>query len=444
MIDTKENFGTALRRLRTAKGLSVRQLADLARMSKSKICAMEHADGRTISPDDAQHLDTVLESGLALTSAARRARVTALPEAAHALLIGPNKYTGLAAGLQPVSNDPTGVDAVERRTFIQAGAIIPALALEATRHSMNIAMSTRDEATVDEWLEIAEEHDYNYLVTPPQELIEILTVDMIAIQYAIRDSGDTPARDLQRASSVMATLTAMTLSNLGNIRESRRWWRTARTLADQSGDPGLRAKVRGGEVVRALYERRPVDAVLAMAATYQAELHDVPGYVLRDLHSGRAQALAVAGRATEAAASLHLVEQAHEASPQTFAPCRRSALDWADNCVYHCRSFAYAFTGDYDEAESAQQATLALYPSTDRRGRAQIGLQRAICFAKAGDAGEAARTALAVLDGLPAGDHTRPVLDLSRRVLHTFPAGAARAPEVREYRDLLSTIRLAA
>lgn len=141
MIGKEQNFGEALRHLRDARGLSVRQLADLACISKSKIGAMEHSDGRNVDPRDAERLDVVLQSGITLTTAARRDRLAALSMATRVLLAGPNRYTDLSAVLLKAGIEPSGDDAVERRTFLGAGIILPALTLEATRHGMGTSMS---------------------------------------------------------------------------------------------------------------------------------------------------------------------------------------------------------------------------------------------------------------------------------------------------------------
>ncbi|MEU4693725.1 helix-turn-helix transcriptional regulator [Actinoplanes sp. NPDC023714] len=442
MIYKEENFGEALRRLRTARGMSVRQLAELARISKTKIGVMEHGDGRNVDPRDAEQLDLVLESGITLATAVRRARTTALSIATCALLTGPNRYTDLARILLTAEIESSGDDAVERRTFLHAGLILPALTLEATRHGIGAAMTHRDEVSVDEWQEIVSEHGQNYMTMPPHDLLEVLMIDMVAIQYAatrVRDAAGV--RDLQRASAMLAALTAFTVSNLGRLREARRWWRTARTLADESTDPVARNWVRGSEVVRALYEQRPVDSVVTMAGRYEQELGDLTRVATPTLLGGKAEALALAGRAQEADSSLIELEEACANLPKAAGAQGASALEWHDFSLGFTRSYVHSFNGNYPEAEKAQDAAIALYPAGLTRGPATIRLQRALCVAEVGAAAEAARDARAILESLPAADHIRPIVGLSHQVLNAIPASAGSLPEVREYREFLAAPR---
>ncbi|GIE91600.1 helix-turn-helix domain-containing protein [Actinoplanes regularis] len=438
MIDKEEHFGQALRRLRDARGLSVRQLADLVRMSKTKIGYLESANGRNVDPDDARALDAILGSGITLVTAASRDRIAALPRATRALLTGPNRYTDLGSTLLTAWSDPGGAEPVERRSFLQTGLIFPVLALEVTRHGMGTAMSERADTSVEEWQEIALEHGYNYMTMPPHELLEILMIDMIAIQYATAETDEDTARELRRAGALLSALTAMTVANLGQLREGRRWWRTARDLADGAGDPVVSTWVRGREVVRALYEQRPVETVIAMADEYEEMFGDAAPEALPELLGGKAQALALAGRAAEARSYLPKLEEVCAALPRTVMEQGRSVFGWSHDRLRFTQSFVHSFNGDFAKADEARRAAIELYPDTYRRGPAQIELQAAMCLAKIGDASGAARHAQDVLEGLPGADYIRPIVDLSHRVLNAIPASADRLPEVRSYREFLT------
>ncbi len=305
MLGEPEHFGQVLRRIRMDRGLSLRCLADLAQMSKSKIQLLESRAGSQVSEVDAAHLDEVLECGIALAAAAQRDRVAALPRLTQAMVKGANSYTNLAIALLAGATEQQGADAVQRRTFLQAGLGVPALALEATRQGMGAAMSARVDAATDEWEEIVYEHGFAYMTTSPRDMLEPLMVDLIAIQYAATDTeNESNARDLIRFGALLAALSAMTLANLGQLRESHRWWRTSRQLAQQSGDSRTQAWVHGREIVRALYEKRPIGSILSMVERFDGATARAPKDSLLEFMCGKAQALALAGRAQEAMACL--------------------------------------------------------------------------------------------------------------------------------------------
>ena len=442
MIYQNEHFGRLLRRLRESRGLSLRDLASLSQISKTKLNSLEGSDGRSVDDADAARLDEVLDSGLALQTAAIHARTAALPAVARGLLRGPNRFTDLAVRLLGSEIEPQGVDPVYRRTFLQgagAGFAAPVLALEAARHGLGVAMSERMDNSVEDWAEIVEEHGYGYMSMPPYQLIDSLMVDVVAIQYAIPDAQERGAeQDLQRSGALLAALAAMTLANLGMIAESRRWWRTSRHLAEKSQDLKVLTWIRGREVVRALYEQRPIGIILRMVDSFEGSVTNAPEEAIPEFLSGKAQALALAGRATEASACLPHLEDVYASLPSSITADGSTIFAWSADRLRFTQSYVHSFNGNFTEADKAQREAVKLYPNNYARGPAQIELQRALCLSKMGDAAEAARHARAILGALPAVDYIQPIVDLGHRVLHTIPAADNSLPEVVAFRELLT------
>jgi hypothetical protein len=437
MIDRQETFGEALRRLMKEQRHTLRTLEVKANMSKSKLSGMCRP-GVAVADEDAQALDAILQSGLTLVSAARRDRQFAVA----AVLLGPNRYTDLAVSLSG-GGAGQGVSAVDRREFLQAGMLVPAVVLELGRLGLSDAMTSRSDVSAAEWEEIVTEHGFAYMTTSPEHLLEQLMIDVLAIQYAADgEREDSPrARDLQRCAALLAALTAMTVANLGQLREGRRWWRTARLLADKSTDPATRAWVRGREIVRAMYEQRPIEMVLTMAEAYEHELTGAPQDAMPEFLGGKAQALALAGRGDEAGAVLPHFVSVCERLPTRITAQGASIFGWSLDRQRFTESFVHSFLGDYEKAAVAQDAAISLYPKTYVRGPAQIELQRSLCLAKTGDSVGAARHALSVLGQLSAADHIRPIVDLAYRVDASIPASDSQLSEVLGYRDYLSTPR---
>ncbi len=160
-----------------------------------------------------------------------------------------------------------GDDWVKRREFIAQTGLLAGLGvggtaavLEAVRHELHRSLSAeRVTADVDEWQEIALDYGQTYLVTTPATLLPALIVDLHGVRLAIqRHPDETAQRKLVQASALLAAFTAQTVANLGDLVEAQRWWRTARRSADEAADPYTMFWIRGREIVRAGYERRPV------------------------------------------------------------------------------------------------------------------------------------------------------------------------------------------
>lgn len=437
MIDHRETFSEALRRLMKEQQYTFRSLEVEANISKSKLSSMCQP-GATIADEDAEALDAILRSGLTLRQAARRDRQLAVA----AVLLGRNRYTDLAVSLGGEFAGQ-GVSAVDRRGFLQAGALVPAVFLELSRLGLSDAMTSRGDLSATEWEEIVTEHGFAYMTTPPDELLEQLMIDVLAIQYAVdgepEDSGR--ARDLRRCAALLAALTAMTVANLGRLQEGRRWWRTARNLADKSTDPSTRAWVYGREIVRALYEDRPIGAIIRMINSFEARLPDAPQDAMLEFVTGKAQSLALAGRRDEAEACLPKLEKICGNLPRSVVADGDSIFGWSMDRLRFTESYVYSFIGEYPKAAEAQAAAISLYAPTYARGPAQIELQRAICLAKIGDSTQATAHARVTIGALHSGDLIRPVVDLGFRVLAAIPQKDQSLPEVRNYREFIGSAR---
>lgn len=348
----------------------------------------------------------------------------------------------LSGALAPGNEE---VDLMRRRTFVSGlaalGALAP-LASESARHGLHATFAA-DHARMDldEWGAIVAEYGARYYDTPPAELATGLHTDLVAVQVAAGSaSDDRTGRGLCRAAAMLAALHAMTVGNLGDVPGALRWWRTAGQLADRTGDAATIGWVRGMEVVRALYERRPLAGVLDLVRRVEAAAAAAPPAARMDLISGKAQVLAMVGRRGEAEAALGQLHDVFGRLPAAVATDHHSTFGCPPECVLHTESYVYSYLGDLAKADAAQRAAIRAYPADNRRQPAQIELQRAICLIKNGDATESVAHARRVLGGLPPADRIRPVVDLGQRVLDAVPAGSRDRPDVAEYRELLAAV----
>jgi hypothetical protein len=317
-------------------------------------------------------------------------------------------------------------------------------ARETIRHEIRISLPEAIERAADaeEWREIIAEYGESYPATEPGELLKSLMVDLYGLQAVIRASpGETEQRALRAVGAMLSAFTAQTVANLGNLRESSRWWRTARNAADESQDPYTVLWIRGREIVRAGYEHRPLTSILRLIDELEARITDKsPASAIPQLLSGKAQALAMMGPgvANEAEQTLNRLRTAFEALPVSVW-AGKSLFSWGEERLRFAESLTYTHLGEYRKAGIVQTAALALYPADDVRSPAQIELQRAICIVGSGDPLTGVRHAQDVITGLPVMHRIRPIADLGNRVLKAaaMPGRHQNDPAVGEYADCL-------
>lgn len=337
------------------------------------------------------------------------------------------------------------VDAMKRREFLMvaatsagSGAIGAIAARETIRHEIVLSLAEHHGTTdIEEWREIAAEYGQTYTTTGPSELLRSLMVDLHGLQAAIqRHHNDSGQRELRQVGAMLAAFTAQTIANLGDLREARRWWRTARRAADESDDRYAMLWIRGREIVRAGYEHRPLTAILQLIEEAEALIDETsPIEAMPEFLSGKAQTLGLIGRpaAAEAENALIRLRESFDALPTAMKAASDSVFTWGEERLRFTESMTYTYLGDYRKADNAQTAALALYPGDDLRSPAQIELQRALCLVGAGDVLVGIRHAQEVIIGLPAMHRVRPVADLGHKVLRAVPLSARHKADVEEY-----------
>ncbi|GLZ08737.1 hypothetical protein Acsp03_62030 [Actinomadura sp. NBRC 104412] len=293
---------------------------------------------------------------------------------------------------------------------------------------------------VADWEEIAYEHGHAFLTTPPRLMLPTLAQDLVHLQHIIRDTKGTGLRSLRQSLSgpaaKLAALVAMTVATLGDPRQARDWWKTARHTADASTDLNLRVWVRGHEAMSALYSLRPIPLVLRLADEAIGLAGESGGAAMMEAMASRAQALAILGRAAEAENVIHELETQFARLPQAPVEDRLRTGAWPETGLHHTAAFTYSYTGSYPLAERAQEAALALYPETMPRQRAQIELLRAKCLIGSGDVATGVEHAARTVQALPLEQRTTTIRRGARMVLEAVPEADRVA--LGEYREVLA------
>ena len=230
---------------------------------------------------------------------------------------------------------------------------------------------------------------------------------------------------------------AQTMGNLGNARASHRWWRFARQAADASGDAYVRVWVRGREVIRSLYEHRPLESILDLADE-AAAITDTPGIGTGSVLMGRAQALAVLGRDQEAREAMDMVYAAADRLPTQVVSDTSSMYGWPEYRLRHGESFVYTYLGDMRRAEAAQDRAMSLYPTQLFRERTQVQLHRAMRVVRSGDVATGIHEAHEAVAALPDNQRIEVVLEVARSVVGAVPVDEQHRAGVIELRHILA------
>ncbi len=406
-----EHFGQMLRRLREERGMSLRQLAKVAGIDFGYVGQIERGE-RRCSAEWAKICDQTLD--------------------AHGVLLDHYRAT---VGV-PARKGAT----VRRRAFMGSmgvlalGASSPMVALEAIRHGLALAATSSH----DEWHSIAQSYITTFYVTPLARLVERLAIDLTVLEHQLVDFPDDI--DLHRAGGQMSTILAIALTSAGQTWMARRWWDTARALADKSGDLDVRVMARSQDAVKGLYDGRPLSAVLDLADETVALAPGRACAGTAGVLAAKAQALATAGRADEAKSAISEVERTTERMPAEIL-ADETLFGWPEHRLRHTESFVFTEIGDTARAMVAQDRALALYPTHHHLNRSLVQMHRASCLIQRRNIAEGLRYAADVLDTVPVEMHDALLAEMARRVVAVVPEREREhhRTEMNDLRERIST-----
>ncbi|MFY1692715.1 helix-turn-helix domain-containing protein [Plantactinospora sp. WMMB782] len=401
-----ETFGVLLRRLRTAAGLSLRDLSRKANYDHSYLSQIERG-AKPPTPVIAAACDRALDSGGMLVEAYER----------HA-----------------------GEVDMQRRTVLRAlsglAASAPVLTqLEALRHGMGAAIG----ADADEWEQVVADYGHAFYRQPHALLMEQLTSDLTVLQTLIANTTGARRARLSDTAAHLSIIAAFLLLDSGQAALGQRWWRTAYRAAADSHDSDTAVLVRAWNVVDGCYDGRDPKAVLPMSEEAVSLASGRISPAIAHLHAGRAQLLAMQGRAEEARAEMRRVVDITAQLPAVPADEDDSLWIWPEQRLRHTESFVYTYIGDTPAASAAQDRAVALYPSTQARLRTQVELHRACGLIRDGHIPDGLRHAADVLDRLPTEQHTDTLRSVAHQVLAAVPEREMHRPAVADLRARIIT-----
>ncbi|WP_329109739.1 helix-turn-helix transcriptional regulator [Micromonospora sp. NBC_01699] len=392
-------FGSALRRLRNERGLSLRGLSMLVNYDFGYLGQLERGE-RSPTSKVANACDKALD--------------------ANGILIDEYERAALDDGMQ-------------RRTVLRAlsalavGTGPPLVGLEALRQGLGHAVDGEDH---DEWQQIALDYGRAYYLTPPDVLMEQVTADLAVLQAVMAESSSRQKTGLLRAAAQLSVIVAMTLTATGRLHMARRWWSTARRAADESRCVDTQVLARAWDVTNGCYDGRPLSQVIERSDEAIALAGNRASAGSAGLYAGRAQALALAGRHDEALTAVRQVAEITARLPSEITNDAASLWAWPEHRLRHTESYVATHTGNLADADAAQDRALVLYPECQARLRTQVSLHRASCLIQKGHVGEGLRFAADLLDELPVEQHNKLLYEVARHVMAVVPTAERRRIEL--------------
>jgi transcriptional regulator with XRE-family HTH domain len=406
-------FGAELRRWRELRGLSQAALARELHVSSSSVGKVEAA-ARSLPRGLAARCDIVLETDGAL------AQLEAIMQ------------QEIVEGRTAVRN----LDMRGREGLTFAGDL-DATPLEILRQRLEdgVSATLTSSSGLDLWEQIIAGHATATRHRSPGALIDDLATDISELERLLnlRQSAST-LRALTRLTAQMAGLLSLTLLKANDRSGSRKWARTARRAAAESGDNVVIAWVRAQEAHTSYYAGDLTDAVeIARDARRTAGSTPCVGGALAAALEARA--LASQGRAREAQDALSSAETIFDGLAASDAV--RSALGYDEAQLRFHEGNAYTHLGMPDRAWAAQQRALELYPKEDYLDRALVHLDRAACLVHEGALEAAVDVALAGITELRLDQRRGLVATRAREVMSMLPEGRRALPLARSLGELL-------
>lgn len=267
-------------------------------------------------------------------------------------------------------------------TAVTAGSL--ARDAEPLRDAFEAAVTAdTSDRDADTWDRVAYDYAHEVGWSPAAALQQELVADFAELTRLVPSAQGTARTRLVHVAAQLAALIAINLTNLGEGRSARRWWRTAVRAADQTGDHVAAARIRGRAAVISLYTETPRLSVIEAAEEAIRVGRGAPDGVING-HAAKAQALAELGRHDEAKDALGDLRGVFGRLPETVR-MGRSSWGWSAGRLHFVASVVHTCAGDVELAMDAQDAAWAASSGQSWKFRGQIEMHRAGVLIRAGD-----------------------------------------------------------
>ncbi|GAA2773682.1 hypothetical protein [Kitasatospora cinereorecta] len=277
----------------------------------------------------------------------------------------------------------------------------------------------------------------SYVFTPPATmLLELLRdLDEVRLLSQERQPAHVQVR-LSEMTALLSTLIADALMKLGRIQQAQRWYGTARTAADDSGNTDLRARVRVQAAMLPYYYGN-LDRAVDLARQARLLNRNRPTATGAFAAAAEARALARQGNADGARAAI-------DNAQELFSRSRQGTADIDDAWAFPLRrlwlylSGAYTYLGDTVQARHVQSQALPLYPDRTGIDPALLHLEEAMCLIHERSVTEACQLAGSTYLNVPVDHRTTLLGSRAQDVIDILPPNVQRGRAVRELGEILA------
>lgn len=321
-----------------------------------------------------------------------------------------------------------------------AAAPEPAPDAEKIRRSLEDALADgmMSAAVLDDWDAQVARHGLRTRDTPSPLLFADLIADLADLRLAItRHRSAAALPRLSRNAASMSGLVVLTLIKAGDRQAWRRWGRTARHAAAESGDQAVLSWATAQEAYGWYYAGDMREAVASARAAQDITGGSGVGAALAAALEMRAHAVTgdrpAAGRAYTAAESALAGLEAEQLAS--------SAFGYSESQLRFHAGSAWVTLGDTAAAAEAAERAIELCAPGDYTDWALSRLDLATCHAIDGDLDTALGEAAETLRALDPPRRLGIISDRARGLLGSLPAAARTFPAARDVRELIEEQR---
>lgn len=307
-----------------------------------------------------------------------------------------------------------GDDEVKRRDLLLAlasqGYLLAAEplfeALKKVRIDADVLLESQSVTAsgVDRWEAVAHEYGYSIRVADPHAFLAEAMFDFVEVRKLLsRRQPMEFQRRLYRVAGQLAGLIACNVNAVGNPRETRAWFNTARLAAEEAGDRQLRSWVIAYEAMTHLWYGRPAEHALELSQTASAVAGSKPSSSGALAASIEARAYAKLGRCNEAIDAIKTAEFQWEMLDESATD--GNVLGFYEHLLRFYQGNVLATVGSHSEMEVVSSRALELSPSKDATDidSSLIKLDRAVSLMGSGEPEEASRLAIVTFLALSPG-----------------------------------------
>lgn len=276
-----------------------------------------------------------------------------------------------------------------------------------------------------------------YIRTAPIPMLGLLLQELGEVDAlaAERQPAAVQVR-LSEMTALLATLVADALMKLGRLRQSRAWYATARTAADDSGSIEIRARVRA-QAAMLPYYYGPLESAAALAREARLLVRGLRRPSATGAFAAAAEARALARQGDEVGAH-HAIEAARTDFEHSDHGPDDDAFAFPERRFLLYLSGAYTFLGRSRQARAIQRQALALYADRSGIDPALLRLEEALCLAREHNPTEACQLASATYLQVPQ-EHRTPILSArAQHIIDVLPPLVRSSRAVRDLGEILA------